>query len=95
MGVGRAFTSTTVSAEAWHRRLGHPAEPAMRRVMNKPETRVNFTGSLSSCDTCMINKSTQKNHPKISESTSVTGRLQLVTADLLGPVTPTALGGYQ
>ena len=25
----------------------------------------------------------------------MTGRLQLVTADLLGPVTPTALGGYQ
>ena len=43
----------------------------------------------------MIKKSIQKNHPKISESTSVTGRLQLVTTDLVGPITPTALGGYK
>ncbi|CAN0058642.1 unnamed protein product [Sphacelaria rigidula] len=67
----------------------------MRRIMNTPATGVKFTGALSFCDTCMLNKSTQQNHPKTADFSSVTERLQLVTTDLSGTITPTALGGYR
>ncbi|CAN0003312.1 unnamed protein product [Sphacelaria rigidula] len=43
----------------------------------------------------MLNKSTQQNYPTTTDFPSVTDRLQLVTTDLSGPITPTALGGYR
>ena len=54
-----ATALTTVGADVWHRRLGHPAEQVMRRLQNISETGVNFEGSLSPCETCKINKSVQ------------------------------------
>ena len=43
----------------------------------------------------MTNKSTQQNHPKTANADYITERLQLVSTDILGPVTPTAIGGFK
>lgn len=102
-GMETAFTataedpsalSTTMGAEVWHRRLGHPAKPDMCGVMNIPESGIKFVRSILSCDTCSTNKSPQRYHSKACDSTFVKERLQLVTTDLTGPVAPTALGEY-
>ena len=87
-----ATAQTTVGADVWHRRLGHPAEQVMRRLQNTSETDVKFEGSLSPCETCKINKSVQQDHPKTVESV-ISERLHLVSTDLTGPITPPAQGG--
>ena len=53
-----------------------------------------FSDTLSACDTCTINKSTQQKHPKISRPDPSSERLKLVSTDLLGPGTPKAIEGY-
>ena len=51
------------------------------------------TSLFSGLDTCKINKSTQQNHPKTARPDPTSERLKLVSTDLLGPVTPKAIGG--
>ncbi|CAM9789311.1 unnamed protein product [Sphacelaria rigidula] len=87
--------STTAGADVWHKRLGHPAEQAARRLKNIPQTGVRFEGSLSPCETCKLNKSVQQDHPKIVDSTNLSERLQQVITYLSGPITPAAMGGYR
>ena len=83
------------AANIWHKRLGHPNEQVMKRVKSITECGVDFVDTLSACETCKINKSTQQNHPKTANKNKIIERLQLVSTDLLGPVTPLAIGGYR
>ncbi|CAM9901908.1 unnamed protein product [Sphacelaria rigidula] len=87
--------STMTGADTWHRRLGHPTEQVMRRLLNTRGSGVNFEGSVSPCVTCKINKSVQKDRPKTVNSTNISERLQLVSTDLTGPITPMAQRGYR
>ena len=43
--------------------------------------------SVSNCDICALAKSTQQNHPKVARI-EVTQPLELVYADLSGPISP-------
>ena len=51
-----------------------------------------FSDSLMSCSACKIGKSTQKPHIKSISRDWVTEPLQVVTTDLMGPISPAALG---
>ena len=53
-----------------------------------------FSDTLSACETCKINQSTQQKHHKTSLPDPSSERLKLVSTDLLEPVTPKAIGGY-
>ena len=66
----------------------------MAKVKNIAECEVHFSDTLSAFDTCKINKSTQQKHPKASRPDPSSECLKLVSTDLLGPVTPKAIGGY-
>ncbi|CAN0521311.1 unnamed protein product, partial [Laminaria digitata] len=55
--VAPTALSATVGANIWHKRLGHPNGQVMAKVKNIAESGVNFSDSLSACDTCKINKS--------------------------------------
>ncbi|CAN0579923.1 unnamed protein product, partial [Laminaria digitata] len=92
--VAPTALSATVGANIWHKRLGHPNGKVMAKVKNIAESGVNFSDSLSACDMCKISKSTQRNHPKKSRPDPASERLKLVSTDLLGPVTPKAIGSY-
>ena len=84
----------TVPANIWHKRLGHPNGQVMSKVKDIAECGVNFSDTLSACETCKINKSTQQNHPETSRPDPSSESLKLVSTDLPGPVTPKAIGGY-
>ena len=85
----------TVPANIWHKkRLGHPNGQVMAKVKNIAECGVKFSDTLSACETCKINKITQQKHLKTSRPDPSSERLKLVSTDLLGPVTPKAIGGY-
>ena len=53
-----------------------------------------FDGRVPDCDVCATNKSHQLAHPKTADH-KVKLPFQLVFADLMGPITPEALGGYK
>ena len=88
------FLPETVPANTWHKSLSHPNGQVMAKVKNIAECVVKFSDTLSACETCKINKSTQQNHPKTSRPGPSSERLKLVSTDLLGPVTPKAIGEY-
>ena len=54
---------------------------------------VRYDGEVSASDVCAIGKSTQRADPKTAEH-NVNAPYQLVFADLVGPINPVALGGY-
>ena len=54
---------------------------------------VEYTGDLPTCDVCPLGKSAQQAHPKRA-SYDVSRSFQLVTTDLMGPLSPPALGGF-
>ena len=81
-------------ANVWHQRLGHPNERTIQAARNIAETGVNFTDSLTACDICTINKGAKQPTRNKPGKTEITERLQLVSTDLLGPVTPAARGIY-
>eukprot|EP00903_Cladosiphon_okamuranus_P019947 g18331.t2 len=87
-------SSATASANTWHQRLGHPNVQVLEQVARTDGSGVVLRDSFSACGTCKINKSTQQNHPKAANTDNITRRLQLVSTDLLGPVSPTAIGGF-
>ena len=49
---------------------------------------------MPDCDVCTVGKSHQLAHPKTTDH-KVKLPFQLVFADLMGPLTPEALGGYK
>ena len=59
------------------------------------ETRANFTDSLITCDICKINKGTKQPIRNKPGNTRIAKRLQLVSTDLLGPVTPVTRANYR
>ncbi|CAB1109566.1 unnamed protein product [Ectocarpus sp. CCAP 1310/34] len=89
-----AASSATASANTWHQRLGHPNVQVLEQLARIDGSGVHLRDSFSACGTCKINKSSQQNHPKIANMDGITERLQLVSTDLLGPISPSAIGGY-
>ena len=55
---------------------------------------VEYTGDLPMCDVCTLGKSAQQAHPKRA-SYDVSRSFQLVTTDLMGPLSPPALGRFR
>ena len=52
------------------------------------------TSSVEPCETCLVNKSKQLPHPKVTEH-KVTQPLQLIYTDIIGPIYPRSLGNYR
>ena len=85
---------SAVGANTWHRRLGHPNEAVIYQTRNIADSGVWFSDSSTSCDVCRLAKSTQQPHPQSANSSWITESLQLVSADLIGPIFPKAIGGF-
>ena len=82
------------SVNLWHRRLAHCHEGILRAAADIEETGVILTEEFSPCRTCKIQKSTQNNHPKTARN-DAEYPCQRIFTDLLGPINPTAKGGYR
>ena len=78
----------------WHRRLGHLNRKSLNLLKNLENNGVSFDGPVPDCDVCAVGKSHQPTHPKTTNH-KIRLPFQLVFADLMGPLTPEALGGYK
>ncbi|CAB1109266.1 unnamed protein product [Ectocarpus sp. CCAP 1310/34] len=87
--TANAVCFTLVSADTWHRRLGHLNARSLDILTKDTGTRVDYRDSLSPCGVCQIAKHKQSPYPK--QSTRELSRPgQLVVIDNMGPVTPPA-----
>ena len=84
----------TESAALWHRRVGHINTRSMDILRKEKRNGVEYTGDLPTYDVCALGKSAQQAHPKRA-SYDVSRPFQLVTTDLMGPLSPPALGGLR
>ena len=84
----------TDSAELWHRQMGH-INPKSLDILKKAEANgVEFDDTVSSCDICAMEKSKQLAPPPKKTIHEVNAPFQLIYADLMGPISPAALGGF-
>ncbi|CAB1104474.1 unnamed protein product [Ectocarpus sp. CCAP 1310/34] len=81
-------------ANIWHKGLGHPSVQVLEKLARADGSEVHLHDSFSACDTCHVNKCVQNNHPKTVISDNITQPLQVVSTDLIGPISLPALGGY-
>ena len=87
--TANAVCFTLVSADTWHRRLGHLNTRSLDILRKDTGTGVDYRDSLSPCGVCQIAKHKQSPHPK--QSTRELSRPgQLVVIDNMGPVNPPA-----
>ncbi|CAN0281850.1 unnamed protein product, partial [Ectocarpus fasciculatus] len=93
--TSNAVCFTLVSADTWHRRLGHLNARSLDILRKDTDTGVDYRDNLSPCGVCQIAKHKQSPHPK--QSTRELSRPgQLVVIDNMGPVNPPAKykGGF-
>lgn len=97
-------TATVHSAEKvgnldlWHYRLCHTSESNLKRMVRSTAVRGLdcITGEeLHYCDGCAKGKAQRKSHPSKHPDHRSTAPLELVHADLMGPITPATPYGYQ
>ena len=84
----------TTKATLWHQRLGHLNCKSLDVVKKLDNNGVSFEGTMPDYGVCAVGKSHQLNHPKTAYH-KVNHLFQLGFVDLMGPITPEALGGYK
>ena len=82
------------SADLWHRRSGHINSRSLDVLRKVEGNGIGYTGNVEACDVCAFWKSAQQAHPK-KATYDIKQPFQLVLADLMGPMSPPALGGFQ
>ena len=85
---------TSVSAELWHRRMGHINHKSLNVLRKEPASGVDYTGDLKNCGTCPLGKNAQQPHPK-QATCNVIRPFQIVFVDTLVSFTPKYLGGFK
>lgn len=81
-------------ANRWYRKLGHLNPQNLGLLNNMSNNGVSLNGHVPDCDVCAAGKSHQLALPKTAEH-KVKLPCQLHFANLMGPLTPEALGGYK
>ena len=81
-------------AALWHQRLGHLNLKSLDLLRRQDDSGVRFDGTVPDCDVCVVGKSHQLAHSKTADH-KVKLPFQLVFTDLMGPITPPALGDYR
>ena len=85
---------SAVSADLCYQRLGHINSRGLDVLRKVKGNGIDDTGNVKACDVCAIGKSAQQAHPK-KTTYDIKQPFQLVLADLMGPMSPPALGGFQ
>ena len=89
-----AVKSAKASANIWHKRLGHSSVQVMDKLARTAGSGIHLHDSFSACNTCPINKSVKNDQPKTAIIDDITQPCQVVCTDLIGPISPPAIGGY-
>ena len=76
----------------WHRRMRHLNRKSLDLLKKVNNNGVSVDGTVPDCNVCAVGKSRQRAHPKTADQ-HVQHPFQLVFTDLMGQITPEALGG--
>ena len=76
----------TCQAKLWHKRLGHLNFRDVAITTYKTSQASDF------CETCVLGKISKKPVPKVSDN-KATQKLERVYSDVIGPVSPSSIGG--
>lgn len=79
------------NADLWHQRLGHLHPAAVIRTLRAQGLPAVSLGDFSQCDGCNMGKATRS--PSTRPLTRSTRILACVHSDLVGPISPSSLGG--
>ena len=82
------------TASLWHRRMGHINSKSLDVLRKEAANGIDYTGDVQDCSACSLGKSSQQPHPKHAIY-GVSRAFQIKFVDILGPFTPTALGGFK
>ena len=84
----------SISADTWHCQFGHLGKQNMTDLMNSylVKDMAVSTQTLTFCEPCAQGKAHQQSYPKISDTRSA-DILDLIHADVCGPINPVSLGG--
>lgn len=89
LSAPRAVCSVAVTANTWHRILGHINSRSMDILRKDPDTGVDYQDAPSPCGICEIGK--HKQSPHLKRSTRELARPgEVVVIDNLGPINPPA-----
>ena len=77
-------TSTTLSADLWHRRLGHMSEKGLEFLKKKTYLPQLNQNTLSSCDHCLAEK--QRRASFVSIGKRKIQIIEIVHSDVCGPI---------
>lgn len=85
--------SVLPSLDTWHKRLGHPAIPIVKRVLQSCNTRCSMSNEIKFCDACALGK----HHalPFTCSKTVYTKPLQLIICDIWGPAYISSHNGFR
>ena len=84
----------TELADVWHRRLEHINSRSLDVLRKVEGDGIDHSCNVEAFDVCAVGKSAQQAHPKKARH-DIKQPVQLVLADLMGPMSPPALGGFQ
>lgn len=90
-----ATALAATSARLWHRRMGHPGSPALRRICASglAPGLAGVRGLDAPCECCIMGKMTRGSRPPAMYVPS--RPLYRLTADICGPFHVEAVGGYR
>lgn len=86
-GATTTLTSHRVSPSVWHNRLGHPAQPILRKILSQIQSSI-----ISFCTICITNKARCLTFFRRTYTT--TTPFELVHIDLCGPSPATSREGF-
>ena len=76
----------TCQAKLWHKGLGHLSFRDLANTTDEASQASDF------CETCALGKISKKPVPKVSDN-KATQKLERVYSDVIGPVSPSSIGG--
>ena len=93
-GEGELILHAEEKVDQWNSRMSHFNGRRLEFLKRMDDSGVGFNWVAPSCEACAIGKSIQQPHPNKS-NLGVTLSFQLVYTDLMGPISPPAMGGFK
>ena len=93
-GEGELILHAEEKVDQWNSRMSHFNGRRLEFLKRMDDSGVGFNWVAPSCEACAIGKSIQQPHPSKS-NLGVTLSFQLVYTDLMGPISPPAMGGFK
>ena len=92
--VGYANAAATTDSKLWHERLGHRSLETIKAILSKDKLFPDNKLDEDKCEACILAKSRKQSAPRVAENRA-TRNLERIHMDLVGPITPMSISGYE